>query len=143
MIREDKFRISRRPYAVDLSEPDSVEEHRHADDALCYSIRVNAVWFRRRRGVTVACIGSLWDFQDQRPESVEQFLLRHDDGRYGGTTVGRWDGESYWGSGVTLEVQNRHLEILVPMLENFPETPRGYDGWWRFETDKERFGDRA
>lgn len=138
MIREDKFLISRRPYAVDLSELRSVEEHGRVNGGCFYAIRANAVWFRRRRGVTVACIGSLWDYQDEKPESVEQFLLRHDDGRYGGTTVGRWDGESYWGDSVTLAEQNQHLEILVPMLEYFPQVPPGYDGWYRFETAGER-----
>lgn len=122
MIRESEFRISRRPYAVDLT-----------------SLRVpgsgpavvKAVWFRRRKGVTVACTGLLWDFQEPPPASAAEFLGRHDDGRYGGDCDGRWDGERYWGAQEPGMIA-AHLDLLRPMLAAFPEIPPGYDGWWRF-----------
>lgn len=129
MIREDKFLISRKPYAVDLS---SLRGNVGPDTGT-YHGWISAVWFRRRQGVTIACIGDLWDLQDVKPASAEEFLLRHDDGRYGGDCTGRWDGESYWGN-VTLAEQERHLAILRPMLANYPAIPDGYDGWWTFQT---------
>ncbi|MDP4501033.1 hypothetical protein [Nonomuraea turcica] len=129
MIREDKFVISRRPYAVDLSSLRLTEEQGHA--GLFWRGRVDAVWFRRRKGVTVACIGILWDSQHERPADAAAFLRAHDDGRYGGDCDGRWDGASYWGN-VTLDVQEQHLAILWPMLANYPELPAGWSGWWRF-----------
>ena len=57
--------------------------------------RVEAAWFRRKKGKTAACVGYLWGFQ---PNSftVEQFLRNYVDNRYGGVCLGRWDGESYW-----------------------------------------------
>ncbi|MGW0904965.1 hypothetical protein [Streptomyces sp. NPDC002853] len=134
MIREDKFLISRKPYAVDLNSL-RTQEHTRQDGSHYYSGRVNAVWFRRRQGVTVACVGTLWDFQDQRPVTGRQFLQQHDDGRYGGDCIGRWDGESYWGN-VPLTVQEQHLAILRPMLANYPAIPDGYDGWWTFQPAK-------
>lgn len=130
MIREDRFLISRKPYAVDLSSlRGSVKTYENGRTS--YRGRIDAVWFRRRRGETVACIGDLWDFQDTEPANARQFLERHTDGRYGGDCHGRWDGTSYWGN-VTLEQQEQHLAILRPMLANYPAIPSGYDGWWRF-----------
>ncbi|MFF7411596.1 hypothetical protein [Streptomyces lydicus] len=130
MIREDRFLISRKPYAVDLDSLRLGTQERR-DGSHFYSGRIDAVWFRRRRGITVACIGQLWDFQDDKPTTARDFLERHADGRYGGDCIGRWDGESYWGN-VTLEQQEQHLAILQPMLANYPAIPAGHDGWWRF-----------
>lgn len=130
MIRDSRFLISRRPYAVDLTSLRGSMEPRH-DGGSYYRGRIDAVWFRRRGGVTVACIGTLWDSQDEKPAVAVAFLKAHADGRYGGHCDGRWDGSSYWGNG-TLDEQNRHLAVLQPMLTGYPEIPVGYDGWWRF-----------
>ena len=134
MIREEKLLISKRPYAVDL---ESLNKHWHPIDGAesdrgFWHCRIEAVWFRRRRGETVACSGELWDYQDVEPKDGEAFLLAHEDGRYGGSTEARWDGESIWTAGLTLADQNHCLKILRPMLENYPAVPPGYDGWWRF-----------
>lgn len=130
MIREDRFLISQRPYAVDLSSL-RTSTNDYPSGRKSYSGRIDAVWFRRRRGVTVACVGTLWDIQDEVPANALQFLERHDDGRYGGDCDGRWDGETYWGAGAP-DVIERHLVLLRPMLANYPAIPAGYDGWWRF-----------
>lgn len=142
MIREDKFLISRRPYAVNLEslrvQHSPSEEYAPGKwSAEIWRCEIEAVWFRRRSGVTVACWGYLWDYQDIEPADGEAFLQHHDDGRYGGTTIGRWDGSGYWGNQVTLDEQNAQLAVLRPMLENFPEVPPGHSGWWRFETARE------
>lgn len=122
MRREEKFVLSHRPYAVNLS-------------SLCVDDidrpTAEAVWFRRRKGVTVACVGVLWDIQRPIPAGMSEFLRRHDDGRYGGDCMGRWDGERYWGSQDPEEIE-RHLTLLRPMLASYPEIPDGYDGWWTF-----------
>ncbi|MEU8362339.1 hypothetical protein AB0C27_40605 [Nonomuraea sp. NPDC048882] len=133
MIRDTRFLISRRPYAVDLASlRGSVKTTGPGATARTYyDGRINAVWYRRRRGVTVACIGTLWDLQDDQPADAVQFLGRHTDGRYGGNAEGRWDGRSYWGNG-TLAEQQQFLAILRPMLAGYPEAPAGFDGWWRF-----------
>lgn len=133
MIREDKFLISRRPYAVDLDSLNvrhNLPWSEHSRET--WHGTINAVWFRRRSGVTVACIGDLWCTCIVEPRNAEHFLELHTDGRYGGNTVGRWDGSGYWGLQVSLEKQNEHLKILQPMLENYPEIPAGHSGWWRF-----------
>lgn len=137
MKREDKFVQSHRPYAVDLaslhvdhhpSEPWGTDGYMTREYWAC---RVGAVWFRRRSGVTVACIGVLWDFQHAEPADAVEFLQAHDDGRYGGNVHGRWDGERYWGEQRPEEI-DAHLAILRPMLDNHPDVPPGYDGWWTF-----------
>ncbi|MGW7312280.1 hypothetical protein [Streptomyces sp. NPDC054865] len=129
MIRTDRFLISQRPYAVDLSSLDcTLRDTPQGKRPQYFHGQVNAVWFRRRSGVTVACVGRLWDHQTDRPADARAFLKRHEDGRYGN---GRWDGTSYWGNG-TYEEQQEHLAVLQPMLASFPAVPPGYDGWWRF-----------
>jgi hypothetical protein len=134
----DGFAISKRPYAVDL-DSFQAEWHEYTWSGEpppgarkgTWRCTIQAVWFRRRSGVTVACIGDLWDIQTEEPKTALEMLERHDDGRYGGDTQGRWNGEGYWGN-VTLAEQNEHLEILRPMLAAYPAVPPGFDGWWRF-----------
>lgn len=132
MIREEEFRISRRPYAVNLDalnvqhNPPWSERSREI-----WRGTIEAVWFRRRRGETVACFGYLWCSTLVEPRDALHFLELHDDGRYGGETIGRWDGSGFWGN-VSLAEQQAQLDVLQLMLENFPAVPPGYDGWWRF-----------
>lgn len=129
MRREETFVQSHRPYAVRL---DSLKEYPSTTGGVGMWV-MHAVWFRRRKGITVACIGTLWDFQKIAPTTPQEFLERHDDGRHGGSTRGRWDGHGYWGDGVSLDVQEAHLTILQPMLAAWPQVPEGYDGWWTFQ----------
>lgn len=132
MIRTDKFRITARPYAVDLSSLRVTARSRSESEQDLYSVALTAVWFRRRNGRTVACIGQLWDYmRDPAPTTAVEALQRMDDGRYGGDCQGRWSGEGYWGA-ESPDLVAEHLAILRPMLENFPDAPPGYDGWWTF-----------
>lgn len=129
MIREDKFLISRRPYAVDLT---SFRRSERDPGKTWAWYMVDAVWFRGRKTAPVACIGTLRTIiDDPAPTDAREFLERYTDGRYGGDCIGRWDGESYWGN-VTLEQQEQHLAVLRPMLAAYPALPAGWDGWWRF-----------
>lgn len=132
MNREDRFLISRKPYAVDLvSLRGARTDTPRGRHPYYFDGRISAVWFRRKQGVTVACIGALWDLQHPEPTDGVEFLRQHDDGRYGGDCEGRWDGERYWGAQEP-EVMAQHLAILRPMLANYPAIPPGYDGWWTF-----------
>lgn len=133
MIREPTFKISKRLYAVDLSSLQVITRESGSElTPRIHHVRVAAMWFRRRRGATVACVGTLWDIQrDPPPADVYEALARHEDGRYGGECEGRWDGENYWGAQAPAEI-DRHLSLLRPMLDNYPDIPTGFDGWWRF-----------
>lgn len=135
VIREDRFVISRKPFAVDLASYRGGELHDHGSRFTVHA-KVDAVWFRRKDGQTRACIGTLglWSQNLREPVDVTDpiAVLSADlDSRYGGDCHGRWDGESYWGN-VTLDVQQQHLAILRPMLDEVPSSPSGYDSWWRF-----------
>lgn len=129
--RLDEFLISKRPYAVGL-ESLSTTRRETGDGRPHWYCRCAAVWYRRRSGVLVSVLGTLWDYQDQEPTTVLEFVERHTDGRYGGTALGRWDGTGYWGA-EDLATRDRHLELLRPMLDRYPEVPSGYDGWWTFQ----------
>lgn len=129
MRREDEFVVSHRPYAVDLSSL-TVEPHQPGERTVYYCW-VSAVWYRRRNGQTVACVGTLRGFQHAVPSDALEFLARHDDGRYGGDCLGRWDGARYWGAQEP-ETIEQHLALLRPMLDAYPAVPAGYDGWWTF-----------
>jgi hypothetical protein len=135
VIREDRFLISRRPYAIDLSSLKG--EQREREDRILFSGSVKASWFRRQGGVTRACVGSLGLWSHYLTErlnlSKPREVLSVDlDGRYGGDCHGRWDGENYWGAQKPDTIE-RHLALLRPMLANYPDLPQGFDGWWRFE----------
>ena len=130
MIREERFLVSRKPYAVDL---DSLRGTLDATGLnLVYRGYIDAVWFRSRKGATVACIGQLWDFQAAEPADATEFLARLIDGRSGGRCHGRWDGVSYRGEPARPDERDAHLAVLRPMLANYPNVPDGYDGWWWF-----------
>jgi hypothetical protein len=134
VIREDRFLISKRPYAVDLSTLKADQQQR--DDRVFLRGSVKAVWYRRKGNVTRACVGKLDLWSHYLRELVDlsdpRAVLRADlDGRYGGDCEGRWDGENYWGAQKPAEIE-WHLALLEPMLANYPALPAGWDGWWRF-----------
>lgn len=134
MIREDKFLISRKPFAVDLATLTG-EQHERGDRT-AYSGTINALWFRRKDGVTRACLGTLDLWAHFLPEPLDlddprNVLAADLDGRYGGTCHARWDGTGYWGSEEPHQ-QALDLSVLEPMLTNYPALPPGYDGWWSF-----------
>lgn len=131
MIRETRFLISRKPFAVNLDTLHT-ETHTRDNGTHYYFGRIDAVWYRRKKGLTYACIGTLWDYQDEHPQNGRAFLAAHDDGRHGGDCDGRWDGSRYWGAQEP-EVMAAHMEILKPMLADVPTIPDGFDGWWTFQ----------
>lgn len=131
MRRLDKFLISKAPYAVDLDSM-TIATLNVDDYIAAHRVDIQAVWFRRRQGVTVACVGYLWDITKTPPPTALAFVEGHNDGRYGGNTTGRWNGTGYWGH-EDPKVQAVHLELLRPMLDNYPNIPEGFDGWWTFK----------
>lgn len=131
MIREDEFVLSHRPYAIALDSLRIRDSYETCAGKSYWYCEVSAVWFRRRKGVLAACMGTLCDLQE-RPADIASFLAANDDGRYGGRCLGRWDGERYWGSQVPDVINFQHLPVLRAMLMNYPACPPGYDGWWRF-----------
>lgn len=138
MIRETRFLISRKPFAVDLNTLTGSQHPR--GDRHAFSGTANALWFRRQNGVTRACLGTLKLWSHYLPEPLDlddpHAILTADlDGRYGGDCHGRWDGERYWGAQEP-DVIEEHLAVLRPMLNRYPALPPGHDGWWTFQEAK-------
>lgn len=122
MQKFDKPILSKTSYAVDLSSLSRTPTGRHD---------VRAVWFRRKDRKTSACFGTLWDYPRKDIANTLEFLENFTDGRYGGNCIARWDGTTYWGEGEPEAIEH-YLGLLKPMLEEYPDAPEGYDGWWRF-----------
>lgn len=127
MIRETRFVLSHRPYAVDLG---SLRVREIGEGYT--TATVDAVWFRRRRGETVSVFGHLWDHQSPPAVSAHEFLDRLDDGRYGGRALARWDGETLWAPETPFDVARQRQIMLQAALDEFPQVPAGFDGWWTF-----------
>jgi hypothetical protein len=134
LIQSDRFLISHKAYAIDLSTVTGGQHERC--DRIVFSGTARAVWFRRQRGVIRACLGSLMLFSHYLYTPLDltdpRAVLSADlDGRYGGDCDGRWDGERYWGAQEPDTIE-QHLAVLRPMLAEYPAVPADYDGWWRF-----------
>lgn len=134
MHRENEFVLSHAQYAANLDSlrlayPEYVDEH----DWARQSWIVDVVSFRKVKGVVRACAGTVGDHQDEVPLTGAEFLSRIDGlNRVSVTPTARWDGTSFWCAGQDPDENARYLELLRPMLENFPAVPPGCDGWWRF-----------
>lgn len=129
MIREERFVLSHNPYAVDLSTFTPGRD----EDGVQGGSAIDAVWFRRQQGATVAYIGLLWGRQNPTPVDAAEFLARHGGEREGGYFChGRWDGVRYRGAREP-EIAAAHLEILGPMLAAYPACPDDYEGWYVVE----------
>lgn len=136
MYQEDRFVLSHHQHAIDLSSFRVSSRHSwtyEGEEIRTVTCVVNAVWYRRKRGVTYACIGHLSHSYREKyqPPTAENFLLSYTDGRYGPTPEGRWDGENYWGAQKPETIQE-HLAILRPMIDDYPSAPESYSTWWRF-----------
>jgi hypothetical protein len=139
VIRDTRFLISRKPYAVDLTTFRGAEvKERHWAVGTRYHVSayIDAVWYRRKAGRTRACIGALGLWSQNLKQPVDPLdplaVLSADlDSRYGGDCHGRWDGTGYWGAEQP-DVAAEHLELLRPMLANYPAIPDGFDGWYHF-----------
>lgn len=134
MIREDKFLISRAPYAVQLDSLSSETYYGQIQNHYRYTIQ--AAWFRRHGGRTVACVGYLHTSQETETTDVARVLADFTDGRYGGDCKARWDGDNLWAPESTWDEMTAYEEFLRPMLENCPAVPPGFDGWWTFKGAK-------
>jgi hypothetical protein len=133
VIRVDRFLISDRPYAIDL---DTLTVHESVGARGPYFTGgAEAVWFRRRRGLTVAVAGRLGGFgMTTAPADARDFFVKSTDGRYGGAAAARWDGSNLWAPQMHRDDQEAYYALLAPMLDAFPAIPDGFDGWWTFNT---------
>lgn len=126
--------MSHRPYAVELSSFHVVTN----GTSLLWSVgMIEAVWFRRRAGVTVACVGLLRNNQNPTPANVQEFMARFEDGRYGGDCRSRWDGTSFWSASQDPNVHMVDLALLRRLLAAYETDPKNptldnHDGWWVF-----------
>lgn len=134
MIKMNEFKPSRRQYAIHpstLTCKDVSFDHEGVNVAM-WNVELRACWFRLKSGVISACLGYLWDIQQQKPESVETFLTNLTDGRFGGRCHSRWDGVNFW----TIENKpeaDEDFRALEDMLAKYGEIPEGWEGWYVFK----------
>lgn len=126
--RTDSAAPSRRPYALN---PDTFELRD-------IGASVEAVWLGRKDGRTRISRGTLRLYPEkrgQRPSSLSDFLSCADS-RYGGKAEVIWDGEHLWTDPVLRldpDAQKQAITELDRMLDELPDVPPDYDGWFRLE----------
>lgn len=134
MNRYDRPLTSLRPYAVDLASWRRGDWWANAEGEWVARQDITAIWFRRKKGVTVAHLGRLW--ATLPATDPKAFLELHTDGRYGGDWTAAWDGERAWAQQVIPKTDlDAHTQTLDAALQRFladKALPKGYDGWWSF-----------
>lgn len=138
-LEPHRFLASKRLYAIDKTSFRK-EESRSVfqdgrPDIIGWKYHIEAVWFKKRsNGRTAAFFGSLWDYSLEEYD-VEDLITQISTSRYGGDPYGLWDGVgTWWGTKFSNshEEQTLKLPFLQEMLENYPQIPQGYDGWYAF-----------
>lgn len=140
MKKQDHFQTSKTLYAVDLN---SLKRWQIGTVQLTgktlYRYEISTVWFKRRKGLDTANIGTLSEISTQFfcPECREAVLFLEKamiDSIYGGHCRSRWDGSRLW-SNPSLDRKDQEIDFkfLDSMLDRYPEIPVGYDGWWSFK----------
>lgn len=137
MIRAPKLLVSRPMYAF--------QPATWRPDPSGHWFRVDAVWFRRKAGRTLAAMGCydptvLRDDMEPTDGLYESWITAADDNRYGAHHVASWDGRALLctDQGVTPAETNRRIEFLTAVLAGFPDVPAGWDGWWTFQKGNPR-----
>lgn len=142
--RLDKFVISKKPYAIDRDsfEVNLASTSGASDPQLVmWKYKIQAIWFRKRsNGRLAAFSGTLSSLSTNRNGgtewSLEDFIAKFDEARYGGDPWGCWDGKGAWWSKTAAddyELQQELLSEYKSMLENYPNIPDGYDGWYQLK----------
>lgn len=131
MIRQsDRFTQKEFFYALDLNSLKVKPIH----DSALVGISMNALWFKREKGMLSICKGTIADYLKPEQEvTVEYFMDNYRSGRYGGSTQFKWDGEKMWSKdNIYTKLVQAH-DSLDPLLQKFlnnQEIPAGYEGWY-------------
>lgn len=98
-----------------------------------YSIRAEAIWFKKTRGVVAVHIGSVWDsFVQENPPTLDQFIAEYSTARYGGDVLALWDGSRFWSNHVRdRDEQDALIKRLDVFLSAYPALPSGWLGWYK------------
>jgi hypothetical protein len=118
LVKLDKFAPSQRPYAF-LRESFQIDQRGRAT--------VEAIWPGRKSGVTTASFGQLGGYR----LSTLDDLIENIDMRYGGYSIGKWDGERLiTDQSRSMSYCNSLAEQLDMVLQAFPAVPEGWEGWY-------------
>lgn len=119
MIKQrDKFSFSEYFYAIDWS-TFWVNDNNNAI--------VDAIWFKKTKGEVAVCSGTLSNYDTL---NKDDFIAGFKYGRYGGATRYKWNGTEMWSHDNNFLDMIKAHEKLDPILENFPNIPHGYQGWY-------------
>lgn len=142
LIKSDKFYKSKIQFAVDMSSL-KLKEHRSqwtqpdgsikVADKINYYGTIRVVYFKKKDGVLSACEGVLWDWCGEKKLTAEEFLKRVSTKVYGPNCSAKWDGKNLWGQS-EIDSILYYRDFLEPILNNYPELPKGYEGWYEWET---------
>lgn len=140
MKRLDKYKASAAPYALNPATFRAVgaSNEYHRPDKAGESFQryvVDAIWFKRRNGLRCVVSGTLSQNLDTEPQpAYDDFVAQFQYGRYGGNALARWDGTLLWTPAGVL-AGDYLINFLDPILEDYPNLPVGYDGWFDIRED--------
>lgn len=139
------FIKSKKLYAINPSSFTVTERkfvNQHGEEHTGWNYSIKAVWYAtRNNGYLAAFFGTIGTYHtSNNPNtktnhewSFEEFLEFYNSARYGGNPHGCWDGEgTWWNSSYSdsYAEQQAILPFLQDQLDNYPNIPAGYDGWY-------------
>lgn len=133
-----EFRISQRLYALNpasfvvTADPSQVQQ---GTQFTLYSMKAQAIWFKKSKGKVAVHIGRVWDYraQDHVP-TFDEFITQYSTSCYGGSVLALWDGSRFWSNDVRERAeQDALIERLNAFLSDYPRLPQGWLGWYKME----------
>ena len=134
-IIESKFTPSKKNYAINWESFKIESNQELAPDNFYVFATVEAVWVTKKKGISYISKGSLFSNFYMLPANhlfgIKEFKENFDS-RYGGDHICVWDGEIMTTkSPIPLKEMIEYSETLNPIIEDLPNVPQGYDGWYR------------
>lgn len=128
-IRAAAYAKSKTLYSLDLSSFE-LTSYDHEPERVS-GTRITAVWTTSKKGSLQVCKGTLHHsvYREGAAPTLESFMATFD-ARYGGNPEVRWDGDYMWAPNTTLARMNELAKELDPILNNIPQVPTGYSGWY-------------
>lgn len=136
-IINERFVPSKKNYAINWDSFTITDNRELTPGNFVVSAFADAIWATKKKGVSYISKGVLHSTFYMLPFNhnfgIKEFCEKFDS-RYGGDHVCVWDGEIMTTkSPIPLQKMVEYSQILDPVIENLPNVPQGYEGWYRLK----------